>query len=66
METLDTKSDNRNKTTALERSVMIYWGSETGFTCTTSPSVFEVVQNLFQNSDYQCEICPTRSYSLYA
>ena len=38
-----------NKTTALERSVMNYWGgggAKTSFTAVSSPSVFEVVQNI--------------------
>ena len=42
----DTQTEYHNKTTALDRSVMINWGDLTSFTSTTSPSVSEVVQKI--------------------
>ena len=38
--------ENHNRATALERSVKNYLGASTSFTCTTSPSVSEVVKHL--------------------
>ena len=46
----DTKApENHNKTTALERSVMNYWGwgAYTSFMGPTSSTVSEVVQNIY-------------------
>ena len=53
----DTKTANRDhiRTTALERSVMNYWGALTSFTGPTSPSVTDVVQTfswLFGSHDH--------------
>ena len=43
-------TENHNRTTALEQSVMNYWGGGggalTSFAAPTSPSVSEVVQNI--------------------
>ena len=53
----DTKTANRDQisTTAVERSVMNYWGASTSFTGQTSPSVTDVVQTfswLFGSHDH--------------
>ena len=53
----DTKTSNRDqiRTTALERSVMNYWGALTSFMRVTSPSVTDVVQTfswLFGSHDH--------------
>ena len=53
----DTKTANRDhtRTTALERSVMNYWGAKTSFKSATSPSVYDLVQTfswLFGSHDH--------------
>ena len=50
----DTKTANRDhiRTTALERSVMNYWGALTSFTPATSPSITDVVICLISSTDH--------------
>ena len=46
----DTKTANRDhtRTATLERLVMNYWGAQTSFTRTTSPSVTDLVQTFIR------------------